>query len=298
MSKRFEKAIENLTRVVVVATKHIDNFEIKEKTTNNFKEFMKQGYPLQISSEGCDNTIYGNRYINQLARVWHGYYHLEQAIDFSLQSEIDVFEHQKQDIINVIQRYSTREEIADAIELLRIDIVEQAKYYDTNHKFLDNQYNFAKRHFELYENKEKEESFVIIQTTKEEYHFFKNRLDDEKKMFLDETIYSDYYYLAMNIETDETFGGFAISITGRLQGLFSLQKGFGKRIFESQLEIAKATSNALQLECIGDDLKKLYTKYGFWVYNSLDWDMRLAPKNWNAEKFGYPNIYRMVWRKK
>lgn len=137
--------------------------------------------------------------------------------------------------------------------------------------------------------------WTILLTTEEAYHSYLNELESDVRCFLDETIVADCYFLAMDIHTEKIFGGFAITTNQELKGLFSLEKAKGANIFIRQMRIAKTfkTSNILKLNCIGEFLREFYESFGFEVYNVARWDERLAPKNWNTERFGVPNIYYM-----
>ena len=135
--------------------------------------------------------------------------------------------------------------------------------------------------------------WTIVQTTQEIYHTYLNELEDDLRCFLDETIIAEYYFLAMNIHDEKVFGGFAID-KQFIKGLFALNKNNGKKLFERQLNIAKATEyKFVYLNCIGNKLKEFYEEFGFEIYAIARWDERLACKKWNSKRFGMPNIYYM-----
>ncbi len=50
---------------------------------------------------------------------------------------------------------------------------------------------------------------------------------------------------------------------------------------------------ATYLSCMGDHLLELYSEFEFSPVEVLRWDNQFAPKNWNYERFGTPNIYDM-----
>lgn len=137
--------------------------------------------------------------------------------------------------------------------------------------------------------------WTIVITTNEVYHQYLNELENDLRYFIDEIVVADYYFLAIDIQNEQVFGGFAITIDQELKGLFSLDKAKGANLFIRQMRIAKTfkSSNVLKLDCIGEFLREFYESFGFKVYNIARWDERLAPKNWNTERFGMPNLYYM-----
>lgn len=135
--------------------------------------------------------------------------------------------------------------------------------------------------------------WTIVLTTPEVYHSYLNELDKDFRPFIDEYVQADDYFIAIDITNENVFGGFAVSKNGNLGGLFTLDKNCGKKMFERQMRIGSLNNDSLKLNCTGDFLKSFYESFGFKVYTTMRWDERLAPKNWNTERFGMPNIYYM-----
>ena len=133
-----------------------------------------------------------------------------------------------------------------------------------------------------------------MEVKKEYYMAILNTLDTDKRAFLDADIVADRYYLAFD---GLPFGGFAVRFDGYLTGLFSKKKGYGIKLFEERLKLSKRynlnINNRLTLFCTGDKLKELYSEFGFEVYNVIEWNDDYAPKNWDYDSFGRPNLYEM-----
>ena len=82
--------------------------------------------------------------------------------------------------------------------------------------------------------------------------------------------------------------GFGINPDGELISVFSLERKRGKIL------VAEAKKQgAIYLSCMGDHLLKMYSEFDFTPVEIQKWDNRFAPKNWNYERFGTPNIYDM-----
>ena len=131
--------------------------------------------------------------------------------------------------------------------------------------------------------------------SKATYHKEVNKLPKDKRAYIDDTVVADEYYLAT--EDSEVVGGFGVRYDGYLTGLFGLKKGYGKKVFQLRLSISGKKvkgSNKLNLFCIGDFLRDMYKAYGFKVYETLEWDDQYAPKNWDYDKYGRPNLYEMT----
>jgi hypothetical protein len=80
--KQWNQAIEDLTLGIIELTRDI-KFKISDKTTNNYNTFLAEP-SLTISREGCYKTIYGNPYVNILARAWHDTLHLVEYLQLLL----------------------------------------------------------------------------------------------------------------------------------------------------------------------------------------------------------------------
>lgn len=123
------------------------NYQIKDKTTNNFKKMqqeVEENNILFVSSEGCENSIYSDKEFNILFRVWHDNIHLQYNLDFSRDQELKVCYLQ----IEEIDKFLTSEAyspllIEDVKEILYHDIAGQVEYYYTNNSFVDDQKLFT-----------------------------------------------------------------------------------------------------------------------------------------------------------
>jgi len=143
IQSRFNKAILIITEFLVREKGQV-KFLIVENATNNYREFLKIGQPFQISLEGCDNTIYGNQYINMLSRVWHDEVHLNNKYNFTYYSETEVCRKQT---IEIAKWLSNKDEyleyLLDIVDILEIEIIEQYKHYITTGMYVENQYEFT-----------------------------------------------------------------------------------------------------------------------------------------------------------
>lgn len=82
--------------------------------------------------------------------------------------------------------------------------------------------------------------------------------------------------------------GFGVNPDGELISVFALEKQRGRIL------VAEARKQgAKYLSCMGDHLFELYSQFDFGKTEVLKWDNQFAPKNWNYERFGNPNIYEM-----
>ena len=145
--ERFNNAILLLTEFIIQRTSGIE-FTIKETTTNNYKEFMRVGKPYEISLEGCNNTIYGNDYINILGRVWHDDIHYWNRLDFGFEDEKKVYGIQSRELlIWSIENFRDKQETIDAMQILYEDIVGQYEYYLKHNEFVPNQYKYVYNRF-------------------------------------------------------------------------------------------------------------------------------------------------------
>jgi hypothetical protein len=82
--------------------------------------------------------------------------------------------------------------------------------------------------------------------------------------------------------------GFGINPDGELISVFALERQRGKIL------VAEARKQgAMYLSCMDDHLLALYSEFDFGPVEVLKWDNQFAPKNWNYERFGTPNIYEM-----
>lgn len=150
------KAINDLSFAIMHLSQNV-KFKIHKETTNSF-EVMKNDYEktkiLKVSSSGSENSIYKNKYINILARVFHDKIHLEHNLNFSKEDEISVARIQFSIVKNFLLKYTTYENATNAAMLLFIDIKDQVDYYYKYNKFVKNQYKFVKKRFYKYLKKE------------------------------------------------------------------------------------------------------------------------------------------------
>lgn len=128
------------------------------------------------------------------------------------------------------------------------------------------------------------------------YHAFLDKLDQSLRMMLDETVVTNKYYLVTN-EKHGCIGGFGTNETGYMTGLFSLKRGYGRKIFPLRLQqaiIDSATeTKTLTIFCTGMFLRDFYKEHGFRVDRITEWNTEFADENWNYLKFGTPNLYHM-----
>ena len=82
-----------------------------------------------------------------------------------------------------------------------------------------------------------------------------------------------------------------------LEGLFTLIKGIGSRVFEEQIKktfhVMDENNHTISLFCIGDFLKEYYLLRGFKIDEVIKFDDNLASKHWNYSRFNRPNLYNM-----
>lgn len=136
---------------------------------------------------------------------------------------------------------------------------------------------------------------IALEFNKEDYHSQLNNLHKDLRAFIYDEVIADIYYLVFDINSGIEVGGFTVKNNGELNGLFSLVKGIGKKIFNLRLDYARKYSTAKEFTifCIGDKLKNLYNNFGFEITSTIKWNDELAPRNWNYERFGRPDLYIM-----
>lgn len=140
---KWNQAIEDLTFGIIQVSKNI-KFKIADKTTNNYTKFSQEK-ELVISREGCTTSIYGNAYVNILARAWHDTLHIRHHKSFGLEDETLIAKIQRGQMYNTLVLNKIPKDRAElASTILFIDIYEQVKYYYENNKFVDNQVHFVK----------------------------------------------------------------------------------------------------------------------------------------------------------
>jgi len=141
----FEQAIQDLTVAVKIFTRY-ESFKVADTTTDKFSEFMeeveKDDGNITVTLQGNDNTIYGDKLVNLLARVWHDRIHYRYKLDFSLASEIAVAEIQKKDAISYLLPIVGKKRAENAGRLIYLDIVAQGTYYYKHKEFVEHQKSF------------------------------------------------------------------------------------------------------------------------------------------------------------
>lgn len=98
------------------------------------KEQYKAGL-VRIADYGCEKSIYGSATLNILFRAHHDSLHCFKGYNFSLSGEIKTAEAQKKEL----KMLGLPEDVA---ELVYLDVVAQAWYYDITKKFVDDQQHF------------------------------------------------------------------------------------------------------------------------------------------------------------
>jgi hypothetical protein len=91
-------------------------------------------------------------------------------------------------------------------------------------------------------------------------------------------------YLSSNAQS-----GYVITADAELISVFSLP---GAR--QGAAAVASAVKNgAKKLDCLDTILVQLYSSFGFVEYDRIAWDEQYAPKNWDYEAFGRPDVVFM-----
>ena len=133
-----------------------------------------------------------------------------------------------------------------------------------------------------------------IQVNKELYHENLSRLPNDYKAFLYPEFKADKYFL---VYSGDVVGGFCVNKSGILEGLFTLIKGIGERVFKEQIKktfhVMDDNNHSISLFCAGDFLKEYYLSRGFKVDEVIKFDDKLASKHWNYKRFKRPHLYNM-----
>lgn len=120
------QAIYDLSEFIVDRTKNT-TFKVSEHTTNSFKAFKAEVVAnngiINVSLEGSETSIYGNKYLNTLARV------------------------QKEEVYQFLKFRVGVLRAHYASTLIWLDIMEQVKYYNETGLFVDNQIEFISNKF-------------------------------------------------------------------------------------------------------------------------------------------------------
>lgn len=145
-TESYKLAIRDLTEFIVNNYSRL-KFKVSDKTTNNFDGFKSEternGGIITVSLEGCETSIYGNMYINLLARLWHDKLHLKYNKDFSVAHEVFIADLQRDAVYSSVESKYGHDRAINASVLIWIDIYEQIMYYNKYLQFVDNQEQFV-----------------------------------------------------------------------------------------------------------------------------------------------------------
>lgn len=134
--------------------------------------------------------------------------------------------------------------------------------------------------------------FMQAKTGKDIAKFIKARdsLPEKLKPFVSPYTVRDYKKMGARVFlSGDGRSGYAITKKNDLVSVFSLP---GAK--QGQLAIIDAIRNgARTLDCIAPKLPDLYRKFGFREYKRIKWDDKYAPKGWDYERFGRPDIVFM-----
>lgn len=100
-----------------------------------------------MSLEGSETSIYGNKYINTLARVWHDLIHIEYNLSFNETDEAIGAKTQKEEVYQYLKFRIGALRAHYAGTLIWLDIIEQVKYYNETGLFVENQSEFITAKF-------------------------------------------------------------------------------------------------------------------------------------------------------
>jgi hypothetical protein len=122
-----------------------------------------------------------------------------------------------------------------------------------------------------------------------DFIFYRDKLNSDLFAFLTPHTEQDYENKGTKLFlSDDFLSGFGINPDGELISVFALERERGKIL------VAEAMKNgATYLSCMGDHLLEMYSEFGFSPVEILEWNNQFAPKNWNYDRFGTPNIYEM-----
>lgn len=84
-------------------------------------------------------------------------------------------------------------------------------------------------------------------------------------------------------------GGYAIKSDGELISVFNYgEKGQGVKLIKDAIK-----NGATKLNTFDGFLPEYYKQFGFKEVKRIKWNDKYAPKNWDYEKFGRPDIVYM-----
>lgn len=132
-----------------------------------------------------------------------------------------------------------------------------------------------------------ERTFTTVSAT--EFIVQRNKLNPDLFLFLTPHTEEDYISKGTRLFlSQDCKSGFGINEDGELTSVFALERQRGKIL------VAEARKQgAKYLSCTGDHLLQMYSEFDFSPVEIIKWDNRFAPKGWNYERFGTPNIYDM-----
>jgi len=111
----------------------------------------------------------------------------------------------------------------------------------------------------------------------------------EMKIFISE--YSAQEYKEMNTRcylAPNQKSGYCLKPDGDIISVFSIEGGCAKAIMISAIE-----NGGTKLDCIGEDLVNLYSKFGFKEYERWTWNDEYAPEKWYDFRDDQPDIVLM-----
>lgn len=136
-------------------------------------------------------------------------------------------------------------------------------------------------------NLEPERNFV--ETSPDKFISLRDKLERDLFSFL--TPHTELEYINKNTKlflSEDLQSGFGIDPSGELISVFALERKRGHILVGEAVK-----KGAKYVNCIGEHLKSLYSDFGFEVVEEIDWDDNFAPKDWNYERFGRPEVYDM-----
>lgn len=123
----------------------------------------------------------------------------------------------------------------------------------------------------------------------EEFISSRDKLDNDLFAFLTPHTELDYKNKGTKLFLSEDLqSGFGVNPDGELISVFALERQRGKILVAEAMK-----QGATYLSCMGNHLLEMYSEFGFSSVEILKWDNQFAPKNWNYERFGTPNLYDM-----
>jgi hypothetical protein len=129
----------------------------------------------------------------------------------------------------------------------------------------------------------------FLETSPEKFTKQRDKLPKALLNYLTPYTAEGYKAADVKLKLHESGGG-GYGLKGdELISVFSLP---GKHLGSELVDDAIA-NGAKRLDCLGDSLLKFYSNKGFKVVKTDTWDDKYAPKDWDYEKSGRPNLYYM-----